>query len=501
MMNLTDKPFEKLARGSYYLILSNISNMTIGAIFWIILAKMVDPSVIGQTMVVIALATSVVGFAGYGVQVTISKYISEYNARNMQSTARKVLKLGLKIGLLVSVIAALCIVLLSGHLASVAYQNPSLSGLIIFAAITYIPSQTIVAALLGAFQGSHRMEYSFVISILYELLRLAIAIMLVIQGLDSFGIIIGFSGASIIASIVGYAYLIPRVIPRSKSNEEAESQNSLRHIVEFSGLNYFAVGMRTLSAQIGVLILGTQNFEWAAFYGLSVMIANIVGGISLAVSRAILPTASEEWAKGNKVKFRSVFNTAIRISLLLSGFAFMIFMIDPGYILRLLSEPYGEASNALRILVVASIINAVGAIIISMLNAANRAHVVARIGLLSSGSTIALTFILAPAIGLEGAAVAILVGSLATLILSVTMLKIKEQVTISTKSAIKPIISISVGLLVGYSAYSLGVNVLVSLTFATISYVGFSLIYRVTTQTELKTLLSIVLRTKRSLDR
>jgi O-antigen/teichoic acid export membrane protein len=259
--------------------------------------------------------------------------------------------------------------------------------------------------------------------------------------------------------------------------------------------------MRTLSAQIGVLILGTQNFEWAAFYGLSVMIANIVGGISLAVSRAILPTASEEWVKGNKVKFRSVFNTAIRISLLLSGFAFMIFMIDPGYILTLLSEPYREASDALRILVVASIINAVGAIIISMLNAANRAHIVARIGLLSSGITIALTFLLAPAIELEGAAVAILVGSLATLIPSVTMLKIKEQVTISTNSAIKPIISISIGLLVGYSAYSLGVNVLLSLTFATISYVGFSLIYRVTTQTELKTLLNIVLRTKRSLDR
>ena len=256
--------------------------------------------------------------------------------------------------------------------------------------------------------------------------------------------------------------------------------------------------MRTLSAQIGVLILGTLNFEWAAFYGVSVLIANVVGGISLAVSKAILPTASEQWAKGKRDEFKSVFNAAIRISLLLAGFGFLVFMIDPSYVLGLLSESYTGASSALRILVISSIINAVGAIMISVLNAANRAYAVAKIGLISSASAIALTFVLAPMIGIEGAATAILVSSLCNLILSTVMLKRKEHLTVSVKSVTKPLVSILVGLIVGYALYNLSDNIIISVALAVLSYAGFSVIYGAMDRTELKTIFAIVLRTKKS---
>ncbi|MGH9922742.1 MAG: oligosaccharide flippase family protein, partial [Nitrososphaerales archaeon] len=283
---MTDKSFEKLARGSYYLILTSIVNLTIGALFWIVLAKITDPATLGQVMVVIAIATSVIGFAGYGVQVTISKYISEYNARNMIDNSRKVLQLGLKIALIVSGSAALCIALLSGHIASTAYQNPSLAPLIIFVVITYLPAQTVIASITGAFQGSHKMQYNFLTYLIYDLVRLAIAVTLVLYGLGSLGILIGFGAASIAVSLLGYTFMIPKVIPRSKSSTGEKIDYGVKHILTFSGLNYFSVGMRTLSAQIGVLILGTLNLEWAAFYGVSVLIANVVGGISLAVSKA-----------------------------------------------------------------------------------------------------------------------------------------------------------------------------------------------------------------------
>jgi len=288
------------------------------------------------------------------------------------------------------------------------------------------------------------------------------------------------------------------MMPKHKSSVKEEPDNSLKHLIKFSGLNYFTVGVKTLSAQVGVIILGTQNFEWAAFYGLSVMIANIVGGVSLAVSRALLPTASEQWAKGSKTEFRKVLNTTVRMSLLLSGFGFMIFMIEPSYVLGLLSESYVEASSALRILVVSSIISAISAIITSMLNAANRAAIVAKIGLVTSGGTIALTSILASAIGIEGAAIAMLVGSVSSSVLSVIMLKKKEKMTLSMNSVTKPFISFLVGLFVGYSLYSISTNAMISIVVAILSYAGFSLIYRVTTRTELKILFTIVRRTIRS---
>ncbi len=496
-MDLTDKTSEKLAKGSYYLILESITNVAIGAAFWIIMAKIIDPASLGQVMVAIAFATSVIGFAGYGVRVTISKYIAEYNARNMPSTADNVMKLGIKLALIVSGAAALCVALLSNHIATIAYNDPSLSVLLAIAVVAYLPSQTVVIALMGAFQGHQRMEYSLITFLIYELSRLAIAITLVLYGFSSFGIIIAFSASSIIAATVCRMWLIPKIVSKTNSDKEEEPR-SVGHIIKFSGMNYFAVGMRTLSAQMGVIILGTQDFELAAFFGLSVMLANVVGGVSTAVSRAVLPTASEEWAKGNRAKFKNVFNKTVRISLLLSGFSFIVFMIEPSHVLRLLSDSYLEASSALRILVVSAIINAIGTIIISMLNAANRAAMVAKIGFLSATSTIVLTFLLVPAVGIDGAAIAILVGSLASLIPSVIILKTKEKLTVSVKSVVKPSISILVGLLTGYFLYVLWDNFILALGLAVVLYAGFSMLYRVITQNELKALITIVLRTMRA---
>ena len=456
------------------------------------MAKMVDPALLGHAMVAIALATTVIGFTGYGVQVTISKYIAEYNARKMPDASRRVLKLGLTIGLAVSGAAALAISLLSGYMATFAFNNPSLSTLIAFAAITYVPSQTLLASLAGAFHGSQKMEYAFLSYLIFEIARLAVAITLVLNGLDSFGIIIGFSVGSMVASVFAYLHLVPKTLP--KYDKRRESEEGMKHLVKFSSFNYLSVGMRTLSAQIGVILLGTQNFEWAAFYGLSVLIANVIGGTLVAVSRAVLPTASEEWAKGKKIQFMRVFNTTLRLSLLISGFAFIVFMIDPNYALGLLSKSYVEASSALRILVISSTINGISVIVISLLNAANRADSVAKIGLLSSSGIIALTFLLAPVIGIEGAAVAMLVGSVSSLVLSLIMLRMKEQLTISIKSIAKPTISICVGLIVGHLLLTLVHSTPIAIIMAIVSYVGFSVIFPCTTRSELKTLLGLVLR-------
>jgi O-antigen/teichoic acid export membrane protein len=495
-MKLTDKSFERLARGSYYLILDNLVNMVFGALFWIMLAKMVEPTSLGQTMVVVALVTSVIGFAGYGVQVTISKYISEYNTKGMQNTSRKVLRLGIMLALLVSGSVGISLALLSENISTIAYQNQSLSTLLTLAVLTFLPSQTVVSALMGAFQGAQRMKYVVLTDLAYQIVRIAVALALVLSGFDGFGILVGFAIASISASILGYTCFVPRAVPKSSKKEE--TNESLKHIMKFSGLNYFAVGMRTLSAQIGVMVLGTQNFEWAAFYGLSVLISNIVGGILLAVSRAMLPTASEEWIKGNKEKFKHLFNVAIRISLLISGFGFLVFMIEPSYVLNLISESYVEAASALRILVVAAVISSLGAVMVSILNAANRASEVAKIGLVSSAITIVLTFVLAPIIQLEGAAVAMLIGSIYSLVLSVIVLKRKEQMIPSMKSVLRPSISVLIAFFIGYTLFAFWNDVILSVALAISCYAGLSRISGVTTERELKLLFSIVTRTFRS---
>lgn len=486
---------EKFVKGSYYLLLDNLTNFGIGTLFWLVLAKITDPIWIGQSMVVIAFATSIIGFSGYGIQITLSKYIAEYNARSMPQTARKVLSFGIKLALIISGGGALVLSLLSGPISTVAYQDSSLAVLLIFSILTFFPSQTLVYTLLGAFQGLHIMKYVVLNDVIFQGSRMAIAVVVaVFYSLDAFGILVSFSAASLFALIISYCYLLPRAFP--KSNAKEETIQGVKHLVNFSGLNYLSIGLKTASVQIGMLVLGTQNFEWAAFFGLAILIAKALGSFSISVSGALLPTASEQWTKGNKAELARMVNSAMRISLFVSGFGFIILMMEPAYFLKLISPSYVEAAFALQILIVFSVINAISTILASLLNGLNRAADVGKIGLFSSVTAIVLTFILTPMLGLEGAATAMLFGALLSLILSLIALKKEGKMIAYTRSLFKPFMSMSAGLVIGY-IFILWNNALVGIVLAVLTYVIFSMVYRVTTRNELKGLLGIVVRTMR----
>jgi stage V sporulation protein B len=484
-------PINRLAKGSFFLILDNLTNLGIGAIFWLVLAKITEPTIIGQAMVVTGFAITIIGFTGHGVRAALSKYVAEYNAKDMPNVARRIMKNGIRASLIMSGIMAVVISLLSQSISTMAYQDPSLALLLVFTISTYLPTWTVVAALQGSFQGAHFSKFVTIVDLTFQLSRMAFVLFALYVGMDVFGILLGFSLASFVSLAIAYFFLMPRAI--AKSAEHEDFSESSGQIVRFTGLNYFSVGIKILSAQLGVLILGTQSFEFAAFYGLALLISKIVGSFSHSVGEALLPTASAEWVNGNKSILGKMVNTSVRISILISGFGFILLMIDPAYFLSLISESYIEAAWALRILAASAIIVAISSILTSLLNATNRPADVAKLALVSSLSTIILTLILVPLQGLEGAAIAMFVGSLLSLSLTLIVLKQKENIMISSRSIIKPFIAIISGLIVGY-IFVLWNQVLLGIVLAIMCYGFFVIIYRVTTKSEIKRLMGIVIR-------
>jgi stage V sporulation protein B len=497
-----NNPFNKLARGSFFLVLDNLANFVIGAVFWLILAKITDPTIVGQAMVITGFAATVIGFTGYGVQIGLSKYLSEYNARDMPNTVRRILRNGIRGSLILSGIMVVIISLLSGHISTIAYNDSTLALLLIFTMVTFLPTQTVVSALLGAYQGMHMAKYVTITDVIFQVSRIAFVLFAVFYGLSLFGILLGFTLSSLLALAVSYIYFLPRAVPRSSAadvaagdkNEKSEHIGT-KHITNFMSLNYLTVGSKIASHQLGILIIGTYSFELAAFYGLALLISKVVGSFSHSVANALLPTASEHLVKGEKSELKKMVNTAVRVSILISGFGFIVLMIDPMYFLSLISDSYVEAAWALRILTVSAIMISITAVLTSLLNAANRPLDVAKIGIFSSLTIIVLTVVLTPIYGMEGAAIAMFAGSAQNLALSLVTLKQKENMIISSNSIIKPFTAIISGLVVGYLFVILN-QVLIGIILAVACYAGFSIVYRATTKHEIKQLINIA--TKRS---
>jgi O-antigen/teichoic acid export membrane protein len=490
--------FNKFAKGTYLLILDNLVNLGVGAIFWIVLAKMVDPGIIGQAMVITGFGTTIVGFSGHGIQVALSKFMSEYNAKNMPTTVKTILRNGIKAGLIISAAIVVVISLLSGQIATWAYQDESLALLLVFMIVTFVPTQTIVWVVIGAFQGMQIMKYVTVSDLVFQISRISFVIFAVLYGLDVFGILLGFSIASFLAMIVCYFYLLPRAIPKSSEQEQVEPKEGMKHITRFTGLNYFTIGIKTLNLQFGILVLGTISFEWAAFYGLALLISKIVGSFSHSVGMALLPSASEQLVNGNKDQVRKMVNTAVRISIMISGLGFILIMIDPAYFLNLISDKYVEAAWAMRILAIAAITTSIAYILSSLLNALNRAKDVARIGFISATSSILLTIILSTIFGLEGAAIALFIGSIINLGMSLVTLKSKDNVVLSPRTIVKPFIVIIGASMIGYIFSLWNHQVLLGIVLAFACYIAFSIAYKVTTKHEIRQLISIAMNKKRT---
>ena len=290
-----DKPFHRLAKGSSYLLLGNVTSSIVGAIFWILLAKIIDAQHIGTAMVVVALMTTVVSFTGSGIQQALAKYVAEYNANKEYAKTKRVIRLGLIISLAISFIVAVVILLLADSIGIIYSSSEGMALLIALASITYIPSNAIVASLSSIYTAYHKAQYVLLLTIIFQASRLALALTLALYGLDALAIITGFSIASMISAILGYIVMLR--INNHKEQIDANIKDdkiSAKSILTFSGFNYVAAGMRTLRNQIGVLTIGTFNIEASALYGISSLIASVIGNVMLSIAGVLLPTASEE---------------------------------------------------------------------------------------------------------------------------------------------------------------------------------------------------------------
>jgi stage V sporulation protein B len=477
---------KNLVKGSFYLLLNNLSNMTLGMLFWILMAKLLEPSLLGQVMIVIAFANTIIGFTGNGVSVMLSKYIAEFNAKGLHNNAKRVFILGLRLALFMSVIAAIIIALLSNNIANNIYHNVGLAQLLLFTAITFIPSQTITSLLNGAFEGSQRMRYTLFTTLIFQISRISLAIILILYGLSNLGVIISFIISSILAALIGYLYIIPKILPKSNGRHD-----ELNYTLKFSGLNYINAGIGTLSTQIGVMILGVQNIELAAFYGIASIISQLIGGITGSLARALLPTLSQAYARDNKQSISNTINISLKIGLSLTGFIFIILILEPNYILNLLSKEYIETANALMILVLASLLSSFTLLFNSILNAYNMTEKIVKIGLFSYSLTIILTIILTPLISLKGAALSILIGSLSMSILSALSIK-KLEIGISNNIILKGIVSIVSALIIGYIINTSIQEPIITLLISILSYASFLFIYKSISIKEIYSLLSII---------
>ncbi len=439
----------KVARGSFYLSIHRLVSIVMGTAFWIIVAKLAPPEVVGIAVIAWGVSTVALAFGSMGLEHTAAKYVSEYNSQDSPSSARTTLRLCLKLALVAGISAAALLAVLSGLISSVVYNEPSLILLILVVSIS-LPLQSMMLTLLGGFRGYQRMELSAISEFSYQAIRLVAVSLFLLMGLGALGIILAFVIGLGFELVLGLSMLYPRVV--GKSERKIPTHGLSKRILQFTAPNYAAVVSRMMGDQIPLLILGILSFSLTAFYNIALLVSTVIIGISQAVAFSLLPTVSEAWVQGQRKSLGKLFNKVLRISLTFSGVLVAFTVVYAEQILQFITPEYVAASQALRILGFASFFSAIVLTEVATLNGLGRPRAVMWTIVMVGVASVLLSLYLVPGFGMEGAAASYLVAATIAAFTGMMLLKSDDGVRLHWNTVLKPalciIISIAAGFLV-----------------------------------------------------
>ncbi|MGQ9514799.1 MAG: oligosaccharide flippase family protein [Thermoproteota archaeon] len=466
---------EKVVSGSVYLSLDLLLTSGLGALFWFIVAKMVPPDEVGMASTAISILTTLNVLASLGLPISISKYVSEYNAKGKIDLSKYVFKFSIKVGLFSGLLASILLFALSGQISSYIYGLPQLQPIMMLAAFL-VPLQLLLSLFNSCYQGCQVMHYCLMGDMLLAMSKLiAIPFLVIYLDMRSYGIVSAFAIGYILASLAGYFFLIPRGIPKGRIDPSSHDLRQIqRGLLAFSFPNYVAGVTGTFSLQFGVMLLGVYNMASVAYYNLAFLISSILMGITGSVASALLPTVSEQWTTGSKLAITRLLSTVIRLSLFVSSPFLLGTLIFPAEVLSLISKPYIAASLPLQILALSIAFGALAMSATSVLNGIGKAKSVMLVTLLSALSTIAITLVLVPVKGMIGAALGVLVGYLIRALLGIVFLR-REGIWIERESILKPSFSTTISFITGFYLYNILGEFL-------ITFVAVALVYLVSSK-------------------
>jgi O-antigen/teichoic acid export membrane protein len=445
------KSVEKVAKGSALLTIDLVVTALFGGLFWIIVAKFINTLQLGMASTAVSFITLLAVFANLGLHIGSSRYIAEYNELGMPLLSQRVARLSLKWCLAAGVVLGLCIALFSNTIARQLYSTGELTPFFVIVGVS-IPLQGLVTVLDGIYRGAQRMDLMLYADSVEAVAKFGFACVVVLLGFQGVGVVLAYP-ISYVASLVLALPFWRRAMPRIHADHDdvtPQSQGLTRKLLTFSMSNYAAVTATSLGNQFTVILLGVYTLIGVAYYNIAMLIVTVgVSGIATAVNFALLPTATEEWVKGDLQGLGVLYNRITRLLLLASGPLIIVGVIFPSIILRLISPSFVAASNAFRILAFAGLLNGMGAPAIGVVNAMNRAKTVMSIYLITVVTSLAISLVLIPTLGMIGAGIAYTAPTLVIALLSVLYIR-SQRISLELPSLGRPFIFIFASMLFGF---------------------------------------------------
>jgi len=141
-------------------------------------------------------------------------------------------------------------------------------------------------------------------------------------------------------------------------------------------------------------------------YGSVGRVAGLLSFVLIATNSVIAPKISRNFVAGNLTDLVRIVRNTARVSLILSLPICLVFLLFPSTVLSLFGSEFTSGATALQILCLGHLFNCYSGSVFYTLNMTSGHKVVGIISFISATLLIALSYILIPLYGINGAAIA-----------------------------------------------------------------------------------------------
>lgn len=383
-----------LYRNALYLMAGSTMNGIFGLVFWLVAARVHDAATVGLASATISAMLLLSTLGTLGLDYAIVRFLpGASNTKTMINTS-------LTLAALASALASLVFV------AGIGLWSPVLlfiqrAPLLFCAFVLFTASWTLFLVQTRTFVARRRAEFSLAQNLLFNMLRIGLLVLLALS-FGTFGIVSAFGVAVILALALGLILFQPRLEAGYRPVPTIAGQ-VVGQLVRYSFANYVAVILWTAPTYLlPLMVANLVGTESNAHFYIAWSVASILFQLPVAISFSLFAEgSSDERTLGHNVR-RSLIFTFLAITPLIVFFA-----LFGKTLLGYFELGYAEnAAGLLRILAISAVPFSINCLYFVVERVRMRMVRVVAMTAFLAVATLALSWVLLPRMGLDGAGIA-----------------------------------------------------------------------------------------------
>lgn len=417
-MNQTNNNFKKIISTSGINFIFRMFGLGTSFLTSILITRLFGVATFGNYSLVFALSQIVALFFTLGIPNTLIKIIGNQNFTLLQ--AKKLLIKGLKGSLLFSIIPVLFFYFGSNFLANNIFHNPDLKNYFLIATLSiplFIVHEIFLYFLIAT---KNFMKYNLFMFVIPNILLILFLYLFYTFGVNNFFTFIAFALAILITLIVEI-FTIFELKPQKESIAISTKQLiKTASPLLFSGLFLYLLNYSN------VIILGIlTNETQVGIYNIAYKIGSVGFLIIVSVSTIITPKMAELYGQGNILELKKLTHNSTRLIAVLTLPIVVLLIILNHYILSFWGNEIVLGSTTLIIVSLGVLFSAMTGNVDQILNMTDNQKILRNITIVSFFINLALSFLLIPKCGIEGAAISSLITNVLINLLCVYYIKKK----------------------------------------------------------------------------